>query len=115
MTLTWDFGVSSLLGLSSISIRTTPKVTTHSVIFVHGLNGDREKTWTADDASSPWPKSLLTSRVLNARILTFGYDSNVTDWRGMVSKNRIGHHSMNMLTAIATYRESDDTVRLQIV
>ncbi|OBT50677.1 hypothetical protein VE04_08704 [Pseudogymnoascus sp. 24MN13] len=98
MTLTWDFGVSSLLGLSSISIRTTPKVTTHSVIFVHGLNGDREKTWTADDAS-----------ILNARILTFGYDSNVTDWRGMVSKNRIGHHSMNMLTAIATYRESDDT------
>lgn len=27
----------------------------------------------------------------------------------MVSKNRIGNHSMNMLTTIATHREDDDT------
>jgi hypothetical protein len=30
----------------------------------------------------------------------------------MVSKNRIGNHSMNLLTAVATYREDDDTVSL---
>jgi hypothetical protein len=28
----------------------------------------------------------------------------------MVSKNRIGNHSMNLLTAIANYREDDKTV-----
>jgi hypothetical protein len=28
----------------------------------------------------------------------------------MVSKNRIGDHSMNLLTSVATYREDDDTV-----
>jgi len=27
-----------------------------------------------------------------------------------VSKNRIGNHAMNLLAAIATYREDDDTV-----
>ena len=27
-----------------------------------------------------------------------------------MSKNRIGNHAMNLLTAIATYREDDDTV-----
>lgn len=36
----------------------------------------------------------------------------MADWQGVVSKNRIGNHSMNLLTAVATYREDDDTVSL---
>lgn len=83
-----------------------------SLIFVHGLTGDREKTWTAKDATDPWPKILLPSKVPNVRILTFGYDAYISDWRGMVSKNRIGNHAMNLLSSIASYREEDDTVRL---
>jgi protein SERAC1 len=55
---------------------------------------------------------LLPSKVPNARILTFGYNAYVMDWRGMVSKNRIGNHSMNLLATVATYREDDDTVSL---
>lgn len=81
-----------------------------SIIFVHGLTGDREKTWTARGAASPWPHTLLPTEVANARILTFGYDAHVADWNGMVSKNRIGNHSMNLLSAVARYREKDDTV-----
>jgi hypothetical protein len=84
---------------------------TPSLIFVHGLTGDREKTWTVKDATEPWPKTLLPSKVPNARILTFGYDAYVSDWRGMVSKNRIGNHAMNLLSGVASYREEDDTVR----
>jgi hypothetical protein len=81
-----------------------------SLIFVHGLTGDREKTWTAKDVTEPWPKTLLPSKVPNARILTFGYDAYISDWRGMVSKNRIGNHAMNLLSSVASYREEDDTV-----
>ncbi|OCL00355.1 uncharacterized protein K441DRAFT_683738 [Cenococcum geophilum 1.58] len=80
-----------------------------STVFIHGLTGDREKTWKTKSAAAPWPQILLPARVPNARILTFGYDAYVTDWRGMVSKNRIGDHSMNLLTAIATHREDDGT------
>lgn len=65
-----------------------------------------------DGASDPWLTTLLPSKVVNARILTFGYDAYVSDWRGMVSKNRIGNHSMNLLAAIATHREDDDTASL---
>jgi hypothetical protein len=83
-----------------------------SLIFVHGLTGDREKTWTAKDATEPWPKTLLPSKVPTARILTFGYDAYVSNWRGMVSKNRVGNHAMNLLAGIASYREEDDTVCL---
>ncbi len=36
----------------------------------------------------------------------------MADWQGVVSKNRIGNHSMNLLTVVATYREDDDTVSL---
>lgn len=63
-------------------------------------------------ANGPWPETLLPSKVSNARILTFGYDAYVSDWKGMVSKNRIGNHAMNLLAAVATYREDDDTVSL---
>ncbi|KAF2798736.1 hypothetical protein K505DRAFT_405002 [Melanomma pulvis-pyrius CBS 109.77] len=79
------------------------------IIFIHGVTGDREKTWKTKSATNPWPQTLLPSRVPHARILTFGYDAYVADWRGMVSKNRIGNHSMNLLTAVATYREDDGT------
>jgi hypothetical protein len=82
-----------------------------SLIFVHGLTGDREKTWTGRDATEPWPKALLPLKVPNSRILTFGYDAYVSDLRDMVSKNRIGNHAYNLLSAVASYREEDDTVR----
>jgi hypothetical protein len=66
----------------------------------------------ARNATAPWPQSLLPSKVPNARVLTFGYDAYVADWQGVVSKNRIGNHSMNLLTSVATYREDDDTVSI---
>ncbi|KAK4119363.1 TPR-like protein [Parathielavia appendiculata] len=79
------------------------------IVFVHGLTGDREKTWTASDASEPWPKALLPSELPAARVLTFGYDAYVTDWRGIVSQNRIANHAWDLLTSLASYREKDDT------
>jgi hypothetical protein len=79
---------------------------------VHGLTGDREKTWTAKEAESSWPQALLPGKVPNARILTYGYDAYPADWRSMVSENKIGDHAMNLLTSINTYREEDDTVSL---
>jgi hypothetical protein len=83
-----------------------------SILFIHGLTGDREKTWTAKNTSEPWPRTLLPSKVPNARVLTFGYNAYVADWRELVSQVRIGNHAMNLLTTLVSYREDDDTVRL---
>jgi protein SERAC1 len=86
-----------------------------SIVFIHGLTGDCERTWSAKNASALWPETLLPSKIPNVRVLTFRYDAYVPnwgDWRGMVSKNRIRNHSWNLLHAIAAYREDDDEVRI---
>ena len=53
---------------------------------------------------------LLPSKLPNARILTFGYDASVVNWRAMVSQNTIGNHAKNLLATLATHRENDNTV-----
>ncbi|OBT47076.1 hypothetical protein VE00_03064 [Pseudogymnoascus sp. WSF 3629] len=49
------------------------------IIFLHGLTGHREKTWTATGEDEPWPKSLLPKDLPTARIITYGYDANVVN------------------------------------
>ncbi|RDW67886.1 hypothetical protein BP6252_09282 [Coleophoma cylindrospora] len=93
---------------AGVKLLYNPEHSVVDIILVHGLTGDREKTWTAKNAAAPWPQSLLPLKVPNARVLTFGYDAYVADWRGMVSTNKIGNHAMNLLNAIATYREDDE-------
>ena len=78
---------------------------------MHGLTGHREKTWTAKGALSPWPQELLPTELPSARILTYGYDARVIDWRSIVSKNRVGDHANNLVSALTQYWEKDDTVR----
>ncbi|RYP67309.1 hypothetical protein DL771_007327 [Monosporascus sp. 5C6A] len=94
---------------SGIKLLYSPADPIVDIVFVHGLTGDREKTWTARDGSEPWPKVLLPSELPTARVLTFGYDAYVVDWRGVVSQNRIGNHASNLLTSLASYREDNDT------
>ncbi|KAH1912575.1 hypothetical protein KXW47_007498, partial [Aspergillus fumigatus] len=79
------------------------------VIFIHGLTGDRERTWTAKGQIEPWPKTLLPTVLPKARVLAFGYDAYVTGLLDLVSKNRIGNHAKDLLGKLAIYRGRDDT------
>ncbi|UKZ79212.1 hypothetical protein TrVFT333_006962 [Trichoderma virens FT-333] len=94
---------------SGIKLLHEPENAIIDIVFVHGLMGDREMTWTAHDTSEPWPKALLPSELPAARVLTFGYDAYVADWRGVVSQNRIANHAWNLLTSLATHRERDES------
>ena len=53
----------------------------HSVVFVHGLHGDRIKTWSKDKVC--WPRDLLKQDLPNARILSVrgasAFATEVTD------------------------------------
>ncbi|RYP02565.1 hypothetical protein DL765_010728 [Monosporascus sp. GIB2] len=94
---------------SGIKPLCSPEDSAIDIIFVHGLTGNRDKTWTAQNETEPWPQTFLSSILTTARVLTFGYDAYVADWRGMVSQNRIANHAWNLLTSLASYRENDDT------
>ncbi|KAL2162945.1 hypothetical protein VTH06DRAFT_6781 [Thermothelomyces fergusii] len=93
---------------AGIKLVHSPEHAAVDIVFVHGLTGDRERTWTARGAHEPWPKTLLPPELPTARILTFGYDANVIDWRGLGPRSRIGDHSWNLLSSLATYRDHDD-------
>ncbi|KAJ5089159.1 Alpha/Beta hydrolase protein [Penicillium argentinense] len=74
------------------------------VCFVHGLTGDRERTWTADGQSIPWPQALLPQKLDRARILTYGYDAYVVR-RSVASSNRLIDHAGNLLVDLASDRD----------
>lgn len=52
-----------------------------------------------------WPEDLLPKDFPDARVLTFGYDSNVSQWfRGPANKNTLSEHAHDLLSAISGCR-----------
>ncbi|KAJ5718812.1 alpha/beta-hydrolase [Penicillium malachiteum] len=75
------------------------------ICFIHGLTGDRRATWTPDQASEPWPQTLLPSHISGARILTYGYDAYFVR-KSAASCNRVIDHAINLLHDLTTDRAS---------
>jgi protein SERAC1 len=75
------------------------------ICFVHGLTGDRDRTWTANGQSIPWPKDLLPAKLPKARILTYGYDAYIMR-RPVASSNRLIDHATNLINDLTTDRAS---------
>jgi len=92
-----------------------PPSATIDIIFLHGLTGDREKTWTHQGNETSWPQTLLPTKIPQARILTFGYDAYITHFQDIVSKNRIGDHAKTFLKELANKRHLDGTNERPII
>ncbi|KAE9372424.1 hypothetical protein N431DRAFT_408655 [Stipitochalara longipes BDJ] len=67
--------VPTLLGPDKIS---DPDNAELDVWFVHGLTGNRKKTWTHENGVF-WPE-LLAKDYPKARVITYGYDANVVNF-----------------------------------
>lgn len=80
-----------------------------SLVFVHGLRGDKIDTWSK--GSVCWPRDLLVHDIKNARIITWGYDSKVLNAVKAASQESIFSHSENLLGDLARLRK-DVAVRI---
>lgn len=92
-------------GLSQVHPRTTVPASV-DIIFVHGLNGDPHRTWTSEYTKIFWPAQLLPPVLEqeNARVLVYGYDSEVASFTDGVSKDKIHNHAEGLVAALAANR-----------
>lgn len=88
---------------SGIKALYEPSEAVVDIIFVHGLAGDRERTWGGDIF---WPQELLPKKLRNARILTFGYDAYITRV-AQVTQNKIRDHARDLVNKLAGVRNSE--------
>lgn len=97
----------------STPIRGWLRVLIFSVVFVHGLTGNRTCTLSHDGLL--WPRALLPNTLPNARIMTFGYDADVLNMWSTAGQNRIGHHGSSLARSLADFRDRTDMVRRRSV
>ncbi|RKK63859.1 hypothetical protein BFJ69_g16852 [Fusarium oxysporum] len=80
------------------------------VVFLHGLRGDREETWTQDGVL--WPKDLLPQDIPESRIFLFGYDTGITHRdQSSVTKTEIHSDAEDLCAKLAAERSNTNTVR----
>lgn len=86
-------------------------LTKSSIVFVHGLYGDREATWTHSQTNVFWPKDLLPGDIKDARILSFGYDAKIVKWAESPSDASIEMHAGSLAARLVGFRGRTQTVR----
>jgi pimeloyl-ACP methyl ester carboxylesterase len=123
------FSIAWLFHLVLVPTEHLPRVL-YSIIFIHGLQGDPERTWTygtpkrspvplsrlfhsrskaSPETTNPkavcfWP-DLLAHDFKNTRIATYGYDSRVSNFfGGPANQTDIAGHGRSLLHAIEAFR-----------
>ncbi|KAF1963909.1 hypothetical protein BU23DRAFT_494935, partial [Bimuria novae-zelandiae CBS 107.79] len=66
------------------------------IVFIHGLGGDRNRTWTweGDDRRHFWPKELLPQACPTARILSFGYNAEFAHFFPFYGPKAVDHRQL---------------------
>ncbi|KAK5054034.1 hypothetical protein LTR84_001996 [Exophiala bonariae] len=100
---------------SGIKVLVDPPDATTDIVFVHGITGDRERTWTSPTNAVCWPRDLLPESHPEARILTFGYDAYVVGKSDNIAKLDISHHANDLLNALANERQKPTTITRPII
>ena len=93
---------------SGIKIWHDPGEAEVDIVFVHGLTGDQNRTWTHPSSSEPWPKTLLRIQIPKARLLAFGYDAYVVR-RGTAVSNQLVDHSLDFVNALTALRHRTES------
>ena len=85
------------------------------IVALHGLNGHYRKTWTATPAvGSPknWLEDFLPDQILNARIMSYGYDSTVQFSKSVAD---IGTFAEQLLHSLIAMRRSQNERKRPVI
>ncbi|KKZ62538.1 hypothetical protein EMCG_02944 [[Emmonsia] crescens] len=104
-------------GLTEVYRCAEPQVPQVDIVFVHGLNGTSYNTWATKKPEVFWPGDLLphTLKSQNVRILTYGYDANVTSFARGTSKERLHNHAEHLAGQLIANRNLQDAVERPII
>ncbi|KAH8429488.1 esterase/lipase family protein [Aspergillus melleus] len=72
------------------------------IVFIHGLGGHRENTWTKYNVF--WPQRILPEDVPKARIWSWGYDADLLHFWNKHSNNALKDHSSQLCSDLAGVR-----------
>jgi hypothetical protein len=79
-----------------------------SLVFIHGLGGHPIETWQKD--GTVWPRDLLPRDAQQARIMTFRYETDVSQFFGAWSGSGIIQHALNLLQDLQRERRAPEEV-----
>ncbi|KAG8820871.1 hypothetical protein FRC19_008537 [Serendipita sp. 401] len=79
------------------------------IIAIHGLDGHREQSWTAEGGTM-WLKDLLSGDIPNARILSYGYDADTRSFSRTPTQS-IFHHAEELVEDLSRLRRAADPKR----
>ncbi|KAF8510875.1 hypothetical protein BU17DRAFT_97727 [Hysterangium stoloniferum] len=75
---------------------------TIDIVAIHGLDGHRERSWTADNGKL-WLRDFLPNCIPHARILTYGYDASTGD-EAVTSELTLHSQAQNFLARLSIER-----------
>ncbi|KAH8731953.1 Alpha/Beta hydrolase protein [Phaeosphaeriaceae sp. PMI808] len=79
------------------------------IVFVHGLTGNRESTWTDKPTNVFWPRDLLAKDLPKARIITFGYDADIIRGLSVAGNGTLRDHGKALAEDLGMRRKRTDT------
>lgn len=101
------FPGNKIYGLRVLRTPSKPEV---DIVFLHGLTGRPDKTFLDNKTGIYWPVDILPQDIPNARILSFGYDADVTKFLGPVGQNTLEDHASDLVNDLARVRGNDISV-----
>ncbi|KAJ5158527.1 uncharacterized protein N7500_008178 [Penicillium coprophilum] len=90
---------------------------TIDIVFVHGLNGHPHDSWTSKTTGCFWPTDLLPDVLASQRprILTYGYNANVTAFTDGASRDSVVSHAETLASSLAANRNLRDCSNRPII
>ena len=103
------------LGLTEVYATTTD--TQVDVVFVHGLHGNPQDTWSSTSSPAIWPATHLGPILQEekARILVYGYDAQVASLIDGVSGDKIHNHAEQLVAELAANRRASKATEHPII